>query len=106
MRAGWWKQYASVQIFFICYDFFLGGTAQSYILTIFYIWKVEGLGFVEHCFPFCEHRQPSRLDDLLGTEEADLQVNSLATARNTKRATKGDRKNQFLFSSKSKYQKK
>jgi len=59
-----------------------GGEKNSTVLYFNnFLYTGEGLVFVEHHFPFCEHRQPSSLDDLLGTEETDLQENRLATAR-------------------------
>lgn len=48
------------------------------------------MGFVEHCFPFFVHRQPSSQDGLLGTGNY-LQEKSLATATGGTWAAKGDK---------------
>lgn len=48
------------------------------------------MGFVEPCFPFYVHRQPSSQDGLLGTGNY-LQENSQATATGSMWAAKGDR---------------
>lgn len=82
-------------MYFICYDFW-GETAWFYILTDFNKWESRGFGVCETLFSLLWAQATK--DNLLGTEETDLQENSLATASDSKRATKGDRKNQLLFS--------